>query len=162
MTAPLSQRLFSLRPTPGKVRTVAELVEHLREHEATKDHSADKRRVIVGHPEDSVASVHRLFRSLNLHHLPVVVEDRVVGIVSSSDLLDYFSNPKKPACDTTTLQEIMTKDPTTVGKDSQLDDVIKLLAHSRFRCVPVVGLSGEIWAIVTTRDLVRFLALSYQ
>ncbi|MBK6619430.1 MAG: CBS domain-containing protein [Saprospirales bacterium] len=45
--------------------------------------------VLTVHPGDTMEQVHLVFRSSDIHHLPVVDEEgRVVGIISKSD---YYS-----------------------------------------------------------------------
>ena len=41
-------------------------------------------------------------------------------------------------------------------------ELVEILAHSPFRSLPVLAEDGELWAIVTTRDLVRFLEINYR
>ena len=48
------------------------------------------REVITVEPTDSITDAARLMRSRRIGALPVVEKDRVVGIVTRSDILDYF------------------------------------------------------------------------
>lgn len=154
MPTPLSQRLFGL--TTEDPDTVATLVERLQ-RQTPEGHG----RVIVAQTNDSVADAYELFGRFNLHHLPVVSGTKVVGIVSSTDLLEFFASaPLMDAADVP-LQDVMTKNPHVVMKDTTIREVIRVLAHSTFRCVPVVTDAGDIWDILTTRDLVRLLELEY-
>ncbi len=47
-------------------------------------------------PADDTAAVARRMLDLGVRHMPVVDGDRVVGIVSASDLLTAVAWPKRP------------------------------------------------------------------
>ncbi len=155
MSAPLSQRLFGITGNDPS-STVEGLVERLR-----KETLEGGQRVIVARCDDTVADAYKLFESFDLHHLPIVEGARVVGVVSSTDLVKFFANEGLMDPEDAPLADIMTKNPETIRKSAPIRDVIKVLAHSKFRCLPVLNEQDEIWDIVTTRDLVRFLELEY-
>lgn len=156
MTTPLAQRLFGLRLGEEITDSVEYVVERLRAA------SVDRQRpVIVGQLTDLVGDAQYLFETQNLHHLPIVSGKHVVGVVSSTDLLRFFSTAPGSDPDETSLRDIMTPDPEQIAKDAPIRDLVRTLAHSRFRCLPVTDSNGELWDIVTTRDLVRFLELVY-
>ena len=115
--------------------------------------------VVVAHPDDTVEEAHRLFQRLDVHHLPIVERetDKLLGIVSTTDLLRYFADCPLADREAVPLGDIMTKGPETVVPGDSIRDAAKLLATSRFHCLPVVGVHGEVLGIVTTRDLVRYL-----
>jgi len=154
MSAPLSKRLFGIGGA-HVAETVEDVVLRLREHEPP-----DK-RVIVARRDDKVADAFKLFKNFDLHHLPVLAGNQVVGIVSTTDLLEFFSSTTLMDPGEAPLADIMTKDPQVVRKDTPVKALIQVLAHSAFRCLPVINAHGEIWDIVTTRDLVRLLELEY-
>jgi len=155
MTAPLSQRLFGigkLHPTS----TVAEMLDRLRGIEPEA-----RDRVVVAQPGDTVAAAHALFRRYDLHHLPIVDGAQVVGIVSSEDLLEFFAESGLADPAEATLSTIMTANPTTIRKDATIREAIGMLANASYRCLPVTNQTGEIFDIVTTRDLVQLLEASF-
>ena len=157
MNAPLVQRLFGISFKAEPAHTVRELVTRVR------DASGDRgRKLIVGRAGDTVVEVYKLFESWDLHHLPVLSDSSVIGIVSSTDVLRFFADPAHSNAAQTTLAEIMTSDPRVINADAPLSTLIKILASSNFQCLPVVDDDGAIFEIVTTRDLVRFLELTME
>lgn len=155
MPLPLAQRLFGLT-TEDSPSTVASFVERLQA-DAPERHE----RVIVAQMNDTVADAYALFQRFDLHHLPVVDARKVVGIVTSTDLLHHFAHERTSDPTQVPLADVMTPEPHVVLKSSPIREVIRVLSHSTFRCVPVITDTGDIWDIVTTRDLVRFLELEY-
>lgn len=97
----------------------------------------------------------------NVHHLPVVDGDRLVGIVSATDFVRQPASEASvgrrrgaAAADLRTVADIMQRNPVTVGPAARLGDVVDLLANGRFHSLPVV--KGEkLVGIVTTTDLLR-------
>lgn len=161
MSSRISQTLISIG-LRSNGETVGSLLERLRKVGPTRDG-----RVVVGHEADTVSDALSLFKQFDVHHLPIVSSDpnavnRVIGIVSSTDLLELFKNSPLEDPAEVTLGSIMTKEPRVVSRDAPAREVIAILAHAPFHSLPVVDLSGEIWDIVTTRDLVRYLELVYE
>ena len=140
-------------PAPA---TVADLVRRLRQQS-----TEEQNRIIVAQVDDTVAEAHKLFRNYDMHHLPVVSGAKVVGIVSSTDLLEFFSKSQQEEPSKARLGDIMTPNPQTMSKETSIRELVKTLARSRFRCLPVVDSDGDLWALLTTRDLIRFLELNF-
>lgn len=160
MPAPISQRILGITAKLGQPGTVEELVRRLRDQTPGSAESGQQ-RVIVAQQDDTVADAYKLFKNIDLHHLPIVSGATVVGIVSSTDLLDFFATTTLLDPNEERLREIMTPDPKTLRKDAPVSELIHTLANSPFRCLPIVSGQDEIWDIVTTRDLVRWLELVY-
>lgn len=151
--APSSPRWFSGKLRPSN--SVGEMLEALREQAGD-----GTRRVIVAQLEDSVADARALFRQFDLHHLPVVAGSQIVGIVSATDVLEFFAEHRELDPSKIQLSEIMTPEPDTIGRDASIAEAIRTLAAARFRSLPVTSPTGDIWDIITTRDLIRFLEMS--
>ena len=76
-----------------------------------------------------------------------------MGIFSERDALTrVLAKERDPA--TTTLADVMTPDPITIGPDATVQQALDIMAAKGFRHLPV--LAGErIVAIVSIRDLYR-------
>jgi CBS domain-containing protein len=99
-----------------------------------------------------------------IRHLPVVLDGRVVGIVSQRDLfraaissalkaspsvqLDWLS--KIPICDA------MTAPVYTAEPDWSLRRAVALMLEKRIGCLPVVE-RGEVIGLLSESDCLRFL-----
>lgn len=111
---------------------------------------------------DSVKKVQDLFETYKIHHLPVVGYKKVVGIVSKSDFL-YFVKDNKSRGDELIertllnvwkVEDIMTKEVTTVQKDDTIMKALEVFARNQFHCLPV--LDGEVLVgIVTPYDFIK-------
>jgi CBS domain-containing protein len=111
-------------------------------------------------PQSSAAEARRLLDSNVIHHLPVVEGDRLVGIVSSSDLLKLHLLDDTMALFTrATVDQIMETNVTVLGKNSTLRDAVEKLSMGNFHALPVVDRKRRLLGIVTSTDLMNELML---
>ena len=111
-------------------------------------------------PQSSAAEARRLLESNVIHHLPVVEGDRLVGIVSSSDLLKLHLLDDKMAIFTrATVDQIMETNVTVLGKNSTLREAVEKLSMGNFHALPVVDRKRRLLGIVTSTDLLNELII---
>ena len=109
-------------------------------------------------PQSSAAEARRLLESNVIHHLPVVEGNRLVGIVSSSDLLKLHLLDDKMAIFTrATVDQIMETNVTVLGKNSTLREAVEKLSMGNFHALPVVDRKRRLLGIVTSTDLLNEL-----
>ena len=120
-----------------------------------------EKRVIVGHPDDTVASAQRLFHRYDLHHLPIVADgDQLVGMVSVRDVMRAYTeapNKDREEVQATKLGTIMTPNPKAIRSTTPIREALSILANATFQALPVVDKLGRIEGIVTTRDLIKIV-----
>ena len=109
-------------------------------------------------PQSSAAEARRLLESNVIHHLPVVEGDRLVGIVSSSDLLKlHLLDDKMAIFARATVDQIMETNVTVLGKNSTLREAVEKLSIGNFHALPVVDRKRRLLGIVTSTDLLSEL-----
>ena len=114
--------------------------------------------VTVG-PDDSAVTARDLLNRGDIHHLPVAEAGKLVGIVSSSDLLKFFLLDKRGASlDSVTVRSIMVKDPVVLQATDALHDAAGTLSLGGFHACPVVDANQMLVGIVTSSDLIQHLA----
>ncbi len=122
--------------------------------------------VIVVRPTDTMETVQDIFRKHNIHHIPVVEEGRVVGILSHSDylkLLHGFTLFKTRKSDeyndailrSLLVKEVMTKQVATIQPDDTVELAAGFFRENLFHALPVVDEEGLLVGIVTTYDLLH-------
>lgn len=125
--------------------------------------------VTVG-PKDTLKEVKEKLESNRLHHLPVVEENKLVGIISMTDFLrlsmgatlyeggEAFDNEgiNNVIYEALEVGEIMTKNPATVSPSDTIKKAAELFELNMFHALPVVE-GGELKGIITTYDLIRQL-----
>jgi CBS domain-containing protein len=134
--------------------------------------------VITVGPEATVGEIAGLLVRHRISAVPVVAkDDRVVGIVSQTDLghrsetgtekkrkwwLDLFADADVKAREYikshgVKAQDVMSRVVVTVAKDASLSEVAEILDTHRIRQVPVMD-GGKLVGMISRADLVRKLA----
>jgi CBS domain-containing protein len=104
-------------------------------------------------PSTSVRDAARLMAEEGVGPLPVVDEDRLVGIVTDRDLvLRVLAEDRDP--DSTTVSEVASEEPVTVQPDDDIDRALRLMARHQVRRLPVIE-AGRLVGIVTKADIAR-------
>lgn len=109
--------------------------------------------VVVLHPSMTVADVRRLMREKRISGAPVMDGDKMIGIVSMTDVLDVTEKGMlhEP------VTEHMTREVKTVLKDSSVLEAVSNLDRQGFGRLPVVDQKGNLVGIVTTGTMIRAL-----
>jgi acetoin utilization protein AcuB len=118
--------------------------------------------VTVG-PGARLSHARALLVEHRVHHLPVVKNGVLVGIVSSSDLRRYgpselFSSAAivDARLDCYLVAEVMTPEPVTVTADDPIRRAIELFQLDSFSALPVLD-DARLIGIVTVADVLAFL-----
>jgi CBS domain-containing protein len=116
-------------------------------------HAVSEQSLATLEPGATVVEAARMMAYLRIGALMVVEGEKLVGIFSERDALTrVLAKERDPA--TTTLADVMTPDPITIGPDATVQQALDIMAAKGFRHLPV--LAGErIVAIVSIRDLYR-------
>ncbi|MGB6066662.1 MAG: CBS domain-containing protein [Desulfomonilaceae bacterium] len=119
----------------------------------TKVESVMAPNVIVINPSMSMADVKELMRTKRITGAPVLDGDRIVGILSMTDVIDAMEKGllNTPAADN------MTREVKTVSKDASLTEALSNLGGHGFARLPVVDGDGKLVGILTTGTVIRAL-----
>ncbi len=106
-----------------------------------------------------------LMRHTGFRHLPVVKGAAVIGVLSDRDVNRAAPSMFGPLSQeeynrifqSTSIEEVMTKEPYTAQPDTPVRDVVNVLCERKIGAVPVVAESGDLVGIVTRADLLRLL-----
>jgi acetoin utilization protein AcuB len=120
-------------------------------------------KVVTVHMDTRVTEIQAILQQQHFHHLPVVEDDKLEGIISDRDLLRLISpfigkvNEQPRDLDTLNraAHQIMTRQPITVGPSTPIEKVIDWMLNSDISCLPVVDEERHILGIITWRDILR-------
>jgi len=105
-------------------------------------------------PQDTAAEARHLLETNAINHLPVVEGERLVGIVSSSDLLKlYLLDDKLPFFSAATVDQIMETKLIVLGRQATMREAAEKLSMGGFHALPVVDRRRKLLGIVTSSDL---------
>lgn len=104
-----------------------------------------------------IFSVYSLMRRHRIRHLPIIQEQKIIGIVTISSLrkslhLGYFLRFRE-------VRELMTHQVITATPDQSVREVAQLMARNRISCVIIVENNDNLIkpiGILTERDIVQF------
>ncbi|MDQ7780539.1 MAG: CBS domain-containing protein, partial [Planctomycetota bacterium] len=104
------------------------------------------RRLFTLGPEASLADAMELTRTHRIRHVPILSNDRLVGIISDRDLKRAVPNALceitkekfEATVAGTKLRQIMKSDVVTVKPDTPIIHAVEQMLQLRIGCLPVV------------------------
>ena len=105
-----------------------------------------------------------LLRRAGLRHIPIVEDNRLVGILTDRDVARFAPSMLLPLSpqeynrvfEETLITKVMTRDPISTAPDAPLAEAVRLLHQNRLGCLPVIE-KGQLVGIITTNDMLRAL-----
>lgn len=113
--------------------------------------------ITVG-PYASIVEARAALESHDLHHLPVVEDGKLVGILSAADMLKFsMLDQDAEVLDRIQVRQIMQVDVHVLTADANLRQAAEKLANGGFHALPVLDSDRTLVGIVTSSDLVQHL-----
>ncbi|PEN13268.1 CBS domain-containing protein [Longibacter salinarum] len=114
-------------------------------------------------PDTSLMEIRQLLHHRGFHHLLVVEDEKLVGVISDRDVLrtisPFLDTRSETPRDVRTLakqaSDLMRDDPVQVTPDMTVQDAASLLLDHSISCLPVVA-DGAVVGIVTTKDMLEY------
>ncbi len=125
--------------------------------------------VITVSPETTLPEAHRLMTGRRIRRLPVVEDDRLVGIVTRGDIrgaeasdaaslsiweLNYLLSRLKVGA-------IMTPDPITIAPDAAIGQAAGVMLQHKISSLPVLDADGRLVGIITESDIFRLVVRAW-
>ncbi len=122
------------------------------------------RDVVTVKTNDSIQTICEIYNNFEFHHILVLENQKLVGIISDRDLLKAVN----PFLDTSSekkhgaialdkkAHQIMSKTLITVNMETSIEEASDLLLDNIISCLPVVSQQGSVEGIVTWKDILRF------
>jgi CBS domain-containing protein len=117
-------------------------------------------------PQDTVAHARAIIEKYRVRQLPVVVDRRLVGIVTDRDLRDAWAteaiaadaaNRKSahaPAADQITVDSVMTTNVLTLSSAHSAVEAARIMLRERIGAIPIVE-HGRLVGIVTRSNILE-------
>ena len=117
--------------------------------------------------DEKLKKVQEIFERHKFHHILIVDNNELVGIVSDRDLLkqlspflatkaersrDAFTQDKR-------MHQIMTRHPITATRETTIKEAAQMFVEKNISCLPVLSSEKEIIGLVTWKDILRKLIL---
>jgi CBS domain-containing protein len=120
--------------------------------------------VVVVDVSQKVSEALDCFHQYPIHHLPVLREGRLAGMLSSADLMKLEHFTPKTIVDRAAyldehfrIENLMRAPVTSLEAHASLAEAAAKLAEAGVHAIPVVDGVGHVHGIVTTSDIIRTL-----
>lgn len=117
-------------------------------------------------PSASVADAAKIFDNNKVHHIPITIDDELIGIISMSDYL-FFRRGFLDNSDDQKIEDIrmnnyevsfiMTKGIATMESNEKINIALEIFKENILHAIPIVD-NGRLVGIVTTHDIIAHLA----
>ncbi len=111
-----------------------------------------QKNIITMRPEDDMLELRKTLRNRGISGVPIVRNDKLVGIISIEDLIRWLSNGGVKS----TIGEKMTRDPLTLYSDQPIIQAVKLFDEYGYGRFPVVEReTKKLVGIITKGDIIE-------
>jgi CBS domain-containing protein len=119
--------------------------------------------IVTVHEKQSLHEVAQLINEKSIRHVPVMSGNKIVGMLSKTDLdkISFVNTVDGEQLttlmyDVLTIAQVMTRDVLTIEHKDTIYDAALMLSENEFHALPVLD-EDTLVGIVTTTDLVKFL-----
>lgn len=125
-------------------------------------------QIMSAHPvsvglDDSLGAVKDIFDNAKFHHLLVIEDGKLFGIVSDRDLLRHISpnigtnnyTPKDLDTLKKRVHQIVTRQPITLHPEATIADAVAIFNTHRISCIPIVDNNNAPVGIISWRDIMK-------
>lgn len=117
------------------------------------------RQAVTAAPSETYQSLVSRLRSSKSGCAVVVLDKKVVGILTERDILTRGILAHAAAH--TPVEQLMTPNPKFLAMDDSVAMAIRLMHEGKYRHLPIVDAHGEFLGLVSVRDIVTYLAENY-
>ncbi len=116
--------------------------------------------------EDTVRKADLLMREENIRHLPVVENNKLIGLITERTIMEYTlrrlydfeDNLDEMALNTIgDFREIMLKNVKVIFPEDSLLKAVELMTKYKIDCLPVVDWQNNLVGIITSYDVLLYI-----
>jgi len=111
-------------------------------------------RVIVAKPEATIREAAQIMSQFRIGCLLVMKDDKVVGIVTESDIIGKVVAANKDP-ERVRLEDIMSRNIISTTPDETIEDAAEKMVENKIKRLPVLE-EGRLVGIITATDLISF------
>jgi len=121
--------------------------------------------VVTVEMDDMLYTVKDIFEHLHFHHLPVVDNNCLQGMLSDRDLLKALSPALGTLAETEKdlrtlkrrVHQVMSRDPVFLYPEDGVERAVEIFNTRTFSCIPVVDCAHHLVGMVSWRDILKLL-----
>jgi len=117
-------------------------------------------------PSATIGDASKIFDDNKVHHIPIALGNKLLGIVSMSDYLffrrGFLDNRDDEKVESIRMNNyevsfIMTKGIATMSSNERINVALEIFKENLFHAIPIVD-EGALVGILTTHDIIKNLA----
>lgn len=120
-------------------------------------------RIVTVELDDTLDQVREIFDHVAFHHVLVIEDGELFGVLSDRDLFKaispYIGTPAETSRDRETLtrkvHQVMSRHPLSLKPDASVADAIKLFNNNKISFIPIVDDKKQPIGVVSWRDIIR-------
>lgn len=115
-------------------------------------------------PTERLIHARRVMLEAHVGRLPVIEDEKLVGMITSKDLMRAFIDFKKNVPEKhqksqikeVIVEDIMSSNPVVTSRDATISEVSKIMMETGYNGLPVVE-DGKVVGIITQTDILRLI-----
>ena len=108
---------------------------------------------------DTMLKVEEIFETFNIHHILVVDNEILMGVISKNDLLRVYknavSNGQLPNRSQILAKEIMTENPITLDTEDTIGLAADIILSNQVHSIPILN-GDQLAGIITNHDIIKY------
>jgi len=109
------------------------------------------RKVVTAKLNTTLREAAAVMSKLNIGSLIIVEDEKISGIITSTDILKAIANGKD--VETTLVEEIMSKPVIAIDPDKKVEDAVNIMLEHKIKKLPVVE-EDKLIGIITASDII--------
>ncbi len=123
------------------------------------------KKIITIGADETLSTASEIMDKNHFRHLPVVEGEKLIGILSKTDLLRLGFNDRlgdletqigSNLYDVLTVGQVMVAHPMFIAEETPLAEASKKMIDEQFHALPVVNSDNKLSGIITTSDALNF------
>ena len=123
-------------------------VEEVKKVKSAEDITV--RDVVTISPESSIETVQDIMENESVSGLPVIENEKIVGIISKRDVRPFLKSDAKKL-----VKDIMTSEVVTIKEDITSEEALDIAYENKVERLPVVSEDGDLVGILTIKDILN-------
>ncbi len=116
-------------------------------------------KIIYVLPSDTMLKIEEIFETLPIHHVLVVENESLKGIISKSDLLKVYrqsaAEGQIPDRHKILAKHMMTEDPITLDTEDTIGLAADIFLSNKIHSIPVLN-GDQLSGIITNHDIIKY------
>ena len=116
-------------------------------------------KIIYVNPSDTMLKVEEIFDLLPIHHVLVLENENLLGVISKSDLLRVYKSSVSqgilPARNMIKASEIMTENLITLDTEDSIGLAADIFLSNKIHSIPIFN-GNQLAGIITNHDLIKY------